>query len=239
MRQNIVYEGADRLTYEIREIVEIAQKIEKTGVMISWENIGDPVAKGEIIPEWIKNIVSDVVKNDNSTFAYSPTKGLLATREYIAHERNIEGGVQITADDILFFNGLGDAIGKVYTYLNSKARVIGPNPAYPTHSSAEAGHAGAPSITYKLDPNNKWYPDLGDMRQKIEQDRNICGILIVNPDNPTGMVYPENILKQIVEIAREFKLFIISDEIYSNLVYEGTVHKKLASVIGDVPGLAM
>lgn len=238
MRNNIVYEGADQLTYEIREIVNIAQKIEKTGVEISWENIGDPVAKGEEVPEWIKDIVADTVKNDNSSYGYSPTKGLLATREYIAKERNLEGGIQISAEDILFFNGLGDAISKVYTYLNSKTRVIGPNPAYSTHSSAEAGHADAPHITYKLDPNNHWYPDLKDLRDKIKSHKNIGGILIINPDNPTGMVYPEEILKQIVEIAREFKLFIISDEIYSNLCY-GVPHKKLASVIGNVPGLAM
>jgi alanine-synthesizing transaminase len=238
MRNNIVYEGADQLTYEIREIVAVAQKIEKTGVEISWENIGDPVAKGEKVPEWIKDIVADTVKNDNSSYAYSPTRGLLATREYIAKERNLEGGIQITAEDILFFNGLGDAISKVYTYLNSKARVIGPNPAYSTHSSAEAGHADAPHITYKLDPNNHWYPDLKDLREKIKSHKNIDGILIINPDNPTGMVYPEEVIKEIVAIAKEFNLFIISDEIYSNLCY-GAPHKKLASVIGDVPGLAL
>jgi len=238
MRNNIVYEGADQLTYEIREIVNVAQKIEKTGVDIIWENIGDPVAKGEEVPQWIKDIVADTVKNDNGSFGYSPTRGLLATREYIAKERNLEGGIQITAEDILFFNGLGDAISKVYTYLNSSARVIGPNPAYSTHSSAEAGHADAPHITYKLDPNNHWYPDLKDLKDKIKANKNISGILIINPDNPTGMVYPEEIIKQIVDIAREFKLFIISDEIYSNLCY-GIEHKKLASVIGEVPGLAM
>lgn len=238
MRNNIVYEGADQLTYEIREIVGVGEQIAKTGVSIIWDNIGDPVAKGEKIPEWIKEIIIDIVKNDDSSFGYSPTKGLLETREYIARERNLEGGIQITPDDILFFNGLGDAIAKVYTYLNSHARVIGPNPAYSTHSSAEAGHAGAPHITYTLDPLNNWYPDLADMRAKIEANKNISAILIVNPDNPTGMVYPEEVLKKIVDIAREFKLFIISDEIYSNLTY-GVVHKKLASVIADVPGLAM
>jgi aspartate/methionine/tyrosine aminotransferase len=238
MRNNIVFEGADQLTYEIREIVQVADKIAETGISIIWDNIGDPVAKGEKIPEWIKEIIIDVVKNDDSSFGYSPTKGLLETRQYIAKERNLEGGIQITPDDILFFNGLGDAISKVYTYLNSHARVIGPNPAYSTHSSAEAGHADAPHITYKLDPNNHWYPDLTDMRAKIEANKNISGILIVNPDNPTGMVYPVDVLKKIVDIAKEFNLFIISDEIYSNLTY-GVEHKKLASVIGDVPGLAM
>lgn len=238
MRNNIVYEGADELTYEIREIVEVGYRIRKTGLEIIWENIGDPVAKGETIPQWIKDIIADTVKNDDSSFAYSPTRGLLETREYIAKERNLEGGIQITPDNILFFNGLGDAISKVYTYLHSHSRVIGPNPAYSTHSSAEAAHANAPHITYKLDPKNNWYPDLADMREKIKKNKNIDGILIVNPDNPTGMVYPEKVLREIVAIAKEFNLFIISDEIYSNLFY-GVEHKKLAAVIGDVPGLAM
>jgi len=238
MRNNIVYSGADELIYEIREIVEVANKIAKTGVPIIWENIGDPVAKGEKIPQWIKEIVSKEALNDAS-YGYSPTKGLLATREYIAHERNIEGGAQITLDDILFFNGLGDAISTIYSCLNENSRVIGPNPAYSTHSSAEAAHAGAPHITYKLDPKNNWYPDLDDMRQKIKADKNIAGILIVNPDNPTGMVYSQEMIRQVVAIAKEFDLFIISDEIYSNLFYGGAVHKKLASVIDGVPGIAM
>jgi len=238
MRNNIVHAGADELVYEIREIVEVGKKIEEAGVKISWENIGDPVAKGEKIPEWIKDIVIETVKEDSS-YGYSPTKGLLDTRKYIAYERNIEGGAQINADDILFFNGLGDAISKVYTYLNRSARVIGPNPAYSTHSSAEAAHAGAPHITYKLDPKNNWYPDLKDMREKIEKHPEISGILIINPDNPTGMVYPQEVIKQVVDIAKEFNLFVISDEIYSNIFYGGVEHKKLASVIGDVPGIAM
>lgn len=239
MRNNIIHPGADELVYEIREIVEVANKIAATGVSITWENIGDPIAKGEKVPEWIKEIVSKTASEDDLSYGYSPTKGLLATREYIAKERNLEGGVQITADDILFFNGLGDAISTIYTYLHPTARVIGPNPAYSTHSSAEASHADAPHITYRLNPHNKWYPDLNHLRSQIESHPEISGILIVNPDNPTGMVYPPEIIGKMVEIAREFNLFIISDEIYSNLVYSGVNYKKLAALIGDVPAIAM
>lgn len=239
MRNNIVHPGADELTYEIREIVEVAQRIEKCGVSIVWENIGDPVAKGQIVPQWIKDIIADTVRNDNSSFGYSPTKGLLATREYIARERNIEGGVQITADDILFFNGLGDAISTIYNYLNKDSRVIGPNPAYSTHSSAEAAHAGAPHITYLLDPANNWFPDIDDLKNKIEADPSIAGLLLVNPDNPTGMVYSYEILLQLVALAKEHDLFIISDEIYSNLYYGDKGHNKIASVIGSIPGIAL
>ncbi len=238
MRTDIVHPGADKLRYEIRQIVELAKKIEKLGTPIIWENIGDPIAKGEKVPQWIREIVQKVV-GDSASYGYSPTRGLDATREYIARERNLEGGIQITPDDILFFNGLGDAISTIYDHLNPNARVIGPNPAYPTHSSAEAAHADAPHITYRLDPDNTWEPDLADLEAKVVANPTIAGIIIINPDNPTGFVYSEASLRKIVDIARIHKLFVISDEIYSNLAYEGSGMQKLASVIGDVPGIAM
>lgn len=237
MRNTITHPGAANLVYEIREIVEVAKKIEKAGLPIIWENIGDPVAKGEKLAPWIKEYTQNAVAEDIS-YAYSPTKGLQTTREYIAQERNLEGGIQITADDILFFNGLGDAISKIYKNLHPSVRVIGPNPAYPTHSSAESAHADRPHITYSLDPHNGWKPDLKEMEQKIHDHPEISGILIVNPDNPTGYVYTEDVLKEIVAIAKRNDLFIITDEIYSNLAY-GVAYKKLAAVIGDVPAIAM
>lgn len=238
MRADIVHPGADKLKYEIREIVMVAKRVAESGIPIVWENIGDPVAKGEVPPAWMKKIIASTLKED-VTFAYSPTKGLEEARAYIARERNIEGGIQITPDDILFFNGLGDAISHVYRNLNPRARILGPDPAYPTHSSAEAAHANAPHITYHLDPENGWKPDLADMEKKIRAHKNITGILIVNPDNPTGFVYPQETIRAIVALAKKYKLFIISDEIYSNLAYEGSGMKKLASVIDGVPGIAM
>lgn len=237
MRNNIVHPGADNLVYEIREIVAVANQLEALGQKITWENIGDPVAKGELMALWVKDYVKEALDND-ATYAYSPTKGLLATREYIAKERNLEGGIQITADDILFFNGLGDAISKIYKNLHPDVRVIGPNPAYPTHSSAEAAHSDRPHITYSLNPERGWRPDLEEMEQKIHDHPEIAGILIINPDNPTGYVYDENTLKQIVDIARRYGLFIISDEIYSNLTY-GVEYKKIAAVVDEVPAIAM
>ncbi len=238
MRTDIVHPGADKLKYEIREIVAVAKRVALSGIPIIWENIGDPVAKGETPPTWIKEVIKNTLKED-VTFAYSPTKGLDETRAYIAKERNVEGGIQITPDDILFFNGLGDAISHVYRNLNPHARIIGPDPAYPTHSSAEAAHANKPHITYRLDPENGWKPDLVDMEKKIKANKDITGILIVNPDNPTGFVYPQDTIRTIVALAKKYKLFIISDEIYSNLAFEGSGMRKLASVIGNVPSIAM
>ena len=238
MRNTITHPGADNLIYEIREIVGVANHIEKLGQPIIWENIGDPIAKGETVPEWIKEHVANALKDDK-TYAYSPTMGLLETREYIAKERNLEGGIQITPNDILFFNGLGDAISKLYRSLHPSARVIGPNPAYPTHSSAESANADSPHFTYPLDPHKGWQPDFEVLERKLEENPHITGILIVNPDNPTGFVYPPETMKKFVALAKKYKLFIISDEIYSNLVFDGVEYQKLAAFIEDVPAIAM
>jgi alanine-synthesizing transaminase len=238
MRHKILSEGAKELSYEIREIVKKADLIQKQGQEIIWENIGDPIQKNNEVPQWMRDIISQLTL-DNASYKYSPSKGILATREFLANLNNEKKGAQITADDILFFNGLGDAIAKVYQFINSGLRVIGPSPAYSTHSSAEAAHASQDPITYKLDPGNHWYPDLDDLYNQVKYNPNIIGILIINPDNPTGMVYPLEMLKRIVAIAREFNLFLISDEIYLNITYNGARAYSLAEVIEDVPGLAM
>jgi aspartate/methionine/tyrosine aminotransferase len=238
MRQKLLSEGAKELSYEIREIVKKAELIQKLGQEIYWENIGDPIQKNHQLPTWIKEIIAELAHN-NEVYGYCPSKGMYETREFLAQRTNQLGGVQITPDDICFFNGLGDGIAKVYQYITHTSRVIGPSPAYSTHSSAEAAHANHEPLTYQLDPNNKWYPDLDDLYNKVKYNPNIVGILIINPDNPTGMVYPLEMLKRIVEIAREFKLFLISDEIYLNITYNGAKAHSLAEVIEDVPGIAM
>ena len=240
MRTNIVHSGADELSYEIREIVNVARRLEKEGVEIIWENIGDPIAKGAPMPAWIKDIIVDEVLSGDDSFGYSPTRGLSETRAFIARMRKEESGVSLDPEDILFFNGLGDAISIIYTYLNKNARVIGPNPAYPTHSSAEGAHAGAHHITYTLNPHRNWLPDVEDIRNKVKYNPQVAGILIINPDNPTGMVYPRKILEEIVSVAREFGLFLISDEIYANIVHGDTPMTPLYEVIGgDVPAIVM
>jgi len=239
MRTNILHIGAGELTYEIRNIVNVGNKLQKLGVSVNWENIGDPVAKGEEIPAWMKDIVAEAVQ-DSATWGYSPTKGVLATREFIAAETNAMGGAQIDAEDIIFFNGLGDAISKVFGFLKRTARVIVPSPSYTTHSSVEAAHAGDQPVTYILDPNKLWYPDLEDIENHIKYNPAVAGILVINPDNPTGAVYPAEVIRAIVEICEKNDLFIICDEVYQNITYNGTVAAPLCTVIGDkVPALCM
>jgi aspartate/methionine/tyrosine aminotransferase len=117
--------------------------------------------------------------------------------------------------------------------------VIGPSPAYSTHSSAEASHAGSEYISYNLDPKKLWYPDVDDLRMKVKYNPAISGILVINPDNPTGAVYPKKILQEIVAIAKEYDLFVVCDEIYINMAYNGKKAVPLAEVIGDVCGISM
>jgi len=218
--------------------VKKAEQLQALGRKIYWENIGDPIQKNNPMPAWMKEIIADLSKKDD-TFGYCHSKGVLETRKFLAARNNAIGGAQISADDITFFNGLGDAISKLYQFLLPTARIIGPSPAYSTHSSAEGAHANHHPLTYKLDPDNHWLPDIDDLYMKIKYNPNIVGILVINPDNPTGMVYPLEILKKIVAIAKEFNLFLISDEIYLNITYNGARAYALSEVIGDLPGIAL
>jgi aspartate/methionine/tyrosine aminotransferase len=238
MRRNILHAGASNLKYEIREIVGAAHEIEALGQEITWENIGDPVQKGEVPPDWIREIVSGLIDEPDS-WAYCDTQGVYEVREFLADRVNSRDGVSVIPDDIIFFNGLGDAVAKVYGFLSREARVLGPSPAYSTHSSAEAAHSGYEHVTYELDPFSGWMPDIEDIRNKVEYNDSIAGILLLSPDNPTGAVYPRDILEEIAAIARDNRLFVIADEIYSNIVYDGRGRLHLSEWIGDVPALAM
>jgi alanine-synthesizing transaminase len=238
MRKNIVHPNAGSLTYAIREIVQVAHQFEKLGLSITWENIGDPITKGEKVAPWIKSIFHEIVDNEAS-WAYCDTAGVPTTREFLAGHVNKRGGAQITADDIIFFNGIGDAVSKVYGFLRREARIIGPTPAYSTHSSAESAHSGYAHLTYELDPYNNWMPDLEDLRLKVKYNDSIAGILLINPDNPTGTVYSTEVIQQMISIAREYKLFVICDEIYIHIVYNGNRSIHLSEVIGDVPAIVM
>jgi alanine-synthesizing transaminase len=238
MRTRIIHSGAQELTYEIRNIIRVADKLKELGVPVYLENIGDPVAKGEKIPVWMKEIVAELARED-ICYGYCPTQGLYETRKFLVSLNNNNGNCRITPDDIIFFNGLGDAITKTYGFLNRTARVITPSPTYTTHSSSEAAHAGLPPVCYPLDPHNHWFPDIEELRRRVKYNPAVAGILLINPDNPTGAVFPVHLIKEIVEIAKEFDLFIIADEIYQNLVFNGNKTVSLGSVIGDVPGISM
>src|SRR4030043_2159828 len=230
--------GGSGLTYEIRNIVLIANKLKEYGMDIIGENIGDPGQKGEKNPDWMKEVLTEIIKEDAS-FAYSPTKGVDTTRKFLADRLNKRGKVQITPEELIFFNGLGDAIARPYSSIQVDARVIMPEPTYSTHFMAEVLHASFPPNTYRLNPYNHWFPDMRELEQKVKSHKSIVGILVINPDNPTGFVYPAETLKQIVQIAKDNDLFVVFDETYINIVYNGKKPVPLSDIVGDVPAISM
>ncbi|MEK7374773.1 MAG: pyridoxal phosphate-dependent aminotransferase [Thermodesulfobacteriota bacterium] len=237
MRFDIAKSGSG-LVYEIRNIVNVANRLTQAGVEVIWENIGDPVQKGERVPEWMRGVLADLLQEDCS-YGYSPTKGMDATREFLAERVNRRGKAQITPEDIIFFNGLGDAIARAYSAIRVDARIIMPEPTYSTHLLAEVLHASFPPNTFRMNPYCDWSPDVNELERKVKSHRAIVGILVINPDNPTGYVYPEETLRRIVQIARDYDLFLIFDETYHRIVFNGKKTVLISDIIGDVPGISM
>lgn len=237
MRHSLLPEGLPEISYGIRQIVSKGFEREKLGYPVIWENIGDPVQKGMHLPDWMRGLVAKQI-HDNSTYGYCDSKGLPETREFLANRTNQLKGQQITPEDITFFNGLGDAIARFYGLLSGNTRVLMPSPTYPAHTGAEKLRIGEDPLTYELDPENDWLPNVQKIRETVEHHKEISCLLIINPDNPTGMVYPEKVLREMVQIARDYDLFIVADEIYESLVHTGKM-VRLAEVIDDVPALVM
>jgi alanine-synthesizing transaminase len=236
MRTNMIKQGDEHLRYEIREIVEIANEVVKLGVPMIWENIGDPVAKGEKIPTWMKEVVGEAVKDDR-VYAYSPTKGDLAARRFVIDRFSHTD--LCTEEDVIFFNGLGDAINKLFSTLPANARVIGPNPTYPSHATAEAIHHGGDHLTYPLLLDQGGRIDLVSLEASVQADPSIVGILVINPNNPLGVAHPRADLVEVVRIARENDCFLLFDEIYQHLLFDASKIVRLSEIVGKVPAISM
>ena len=237
MRQNLLRADNKLLNYPIREVVTIGKQLEKLGnFKMVWENIGDPITAGEKVPEWIKTIVREHSTTDQA-FAYTDTRGYLPTRQYVLD--NFSDEKVCTLDDILFFNGLGEAINKVINNLPREARILVPSPTYPSHATGEAMHAGCSFISYQLDPENNWEPDLQEIENKVKYNDHVVAILVINPNNPTGSVFKRETLESIVKIAKDNDCFLIFDEIYHSMVFDGIKNTLLHEIIGDVPGISM
>ncbi|MCX5820427.1 MAG: pyridoxal phosphate-dependent aminotransferase [Deltaproteobacteria bacterium] len=237
MRFDIAKSGSG-LVYEIRHIVNVANRLKRSGVEVVWENIGDPVQKGEKVPEWMREVLADLLRED-CAYGYYPTKGMEATREFLAEKVNRRGKAQITPEEIIFFNGLGDAIARAYSAIRVDARIIMPEPTYSTHLLAEVLHASFPPNTYRMNPYCDWSPDINELERKVKSHKAIVGILVINPDNPTGYVYPEETLTRIVDIARRYDLFLIFDETYQNIIFNGKKTVPLSDIVGEVPAISM
>ena len=216
--------------YDIRgPVMERAKQMEEEGQRIIKLNIGNLAPFGFEAPEEIQQ---DVILNLPNSSGYSDSKGMFAARKAIMHycqSKKISG---VTLDDIYIGNGASELIVMAMQgLLNSGDEVLVPAPDYPLWTAAVTLAGGTPRH-YLCDEENEWNPDLADMRSKITE--NTRAIVIIKPNNPTGALYSDDILKEIVQIAKENNLIIFADEIYDKMIYDGATHTSIASLSDEV-----
>ncbi|MEN9778981.1 MAG: pyridoxal phosphate-dependent aminotransferase [Burkholderiaceae bacterium] len=216
--------------YDIRgPIMDAARKLEEEGHKIIKLNIGNLAPFGFDAPEEIQQ---DMIRNLPNSAGYSDSKGIFAARKAVMHYTQQQGIKGVTLDDIYLGNGASELIVMaVNGLMNNGDEMLLPAPDYPLWTAAVSLSGGTP-VHYLCDEANGWMPDLEDIRRKITP--NTKGIVVINPNNPTGALYSDELLRGIVQIAREHGLVIFADEVYDKVLYEGVHHTALASLSEDV-----
>jgi alanine-synthesizing transaminase len=216
--------------YDIRgPIMDAARQMEDEGQKIIKLNIGNMAPFGFDAPEEIQQ---DMIRNLPNSAGYSDSKGIFAARKAVMHETQKQGIVGVTLDDIYLGNGASELITMATnTLLDNGDELLLPMPDYPLWTAATSLSGGTP-VHYLCDEANGWMPDLADIRAKITPRTK--GIVVLNPNNPTGALYSDELLKGIVEIAREHGLVIMADEVYDKVLYDGNSHTAMASLSDDV-----
>ncbi|MDP4007868.1 MAG: pyridoxal phosphate-dependent aminotransferase [Candidatus Peregrinibacteria bacterium] len=244
MRKSINQGAVRFMQYGIREIVDTAQQIRERDP--NWsiipENIGDPIPKGWPVPPFLKDLLKDVINDEsNKVFGYSHSRGLPETRKWVTqYAKRFSPSSELDYEYVLFTSGLGAAISALYHMFEKGARVLQPTPAYPTHVSLEAYCQQAEGIRYNLDPDNDWQPDVEDMEAQILAHPDVTGLLVINPNNPTGAVYSAETIEKIVQLAEKYGLMIIADEVYFRMVYNGHEHAHITEIAHNrVPLIVM
>jgi aspartate/methionine/tyrosine aminotransferase len=214
--------------YAIRDIVLAARKVEQSGMKVDYLNIGDPVQFGFQPPENVKQaLINSINKGKNY---YSSSEGLLELREEIAKKENAKG-LSITADDILITNGVSEGLDMVISSIVEEGdEVLLPGPYYPPYASYVRLHGGIP-VEFSVDLNNST-PNIDDIKSKITSKT--VAICLISPNNPTGVVFNENSLKELVDVANEHNLYIICDEIYDQIIFDDKF-VGIGKVAGDSP----
>jgi len=216
--------------YDIRgPIMDRAKQMEEEGQKIIKLNIGNLAVFGFDSPEEIQQ---DMIRNLPNSAGYSDSKGIFAARKAVMHETQKQGIKGVTLEDIYLGNGASELIVMATNaLLNDGDELLLPTPDYPLWTAAASLSGGTP-VHYLCDEANGWMPDLADIRAKITPFTR--GIVVINPNNPTGALYSDALLKGIVEIAREHGLVIFADEVYDKVLYDGVRHTALASLSQDV-----
>ena len=214
--------------YAIRDIVLAARKVEQSGMNVDYLNIGDPVQFGFQPPDNVKQALINSINNGENY--YSTSEGLLELREEIAKKENLKG-LSITADDILITNGVSEGLDMVISSIVEEGdEVLLPGPYYPPYASYVRLHGGIP-VEFSVDLNNST-PDIDDIKSKITSKT--VAICLISPNNPTGVVFNENALKKLVDIANEHNIYIICDEIYDQIIFDDKF-VGIGKVAGDSP----
>lgn len=216
--------------YDIRgPVLQRAREMEEDGQRIIKLNIGNPAAFGFEVPEEIQQ---DVIRNMSKAGGYTDSRGLFEPRKAIMHYTQAKQIKGVTVDDIIIGNGVSELIVMAMQgLLNNGDEVLVPMPDYPLWTAA-VNLASGTAKHYLCDEATGWMPDLNDIASKITP--NTRGIVVINPNNPTGALYPREILQGIIEIARRHNLVIFADEIYDKVLYDGNVHTSIASLADDI-----
>ena len=220
----------NNVLYDVRgPVVDEAERMESSGVQILKLNIGNPAPFGFRTPD---EVIYDMRQQLTECEGYSPAKGLFAARKAIMQYAQLKNISNVTIEDIYTGNGVSELINlSMSALLDDGDEILIPSPDYPLWTAC-ATLAGGKAIHYLCDEQADWYPDLADIRKKIT--RHTKAIVIINPNNPTGALYPKEVLEGIVEIARQHHLIIFSDEIYDRLVMDGGEHISIASLAPDL-----
>lgn len=216
--------------YDIRgPIVEEARRMEDEGQKVIKLNIGNLAAFGFDAPEEVQQ---DMIRNLPASAGYSDSKGIFAARKAVMHETQRQGIAGVTLNDIYLGNGASDLIAMATNaLLDDGDELLLPAPDYPLWTAVTNLSGGTP-VHYLCDENQNWEPDLNDIRSKITARTK--GIVVINPNNPTGVIYSLKTLQGIIEIAREHNLVILADEVYDKVLYDANTHTAIASLSSDV-----
>ncbi len=220
----------DNVCYDIRgSVQDEANRMEKAGQEILKLNIGNPAPFGFKAPD---EIVAEISSNLTKAEGYIDSKGLVEAREAVVAYSAKKGIESLDVDNVFVGNGVSELIVMAMQgLLNEGDEILIPAPDYPLWTAAVVLAGGKP-VHYVCDESSNWFPDISDIKQKISGSTK--GIVIINPNNPTGAVYPKEVLAHIVQLAEEHELVIYSDEIYDRILYDGAVHTSIASLTKDI-----
>lgn len=220
----------DQVCYDIRgPVLDHANRLEEEGHRILKLNIGNPAAFGFEAPD---EIIQDVIHNLGEAQGYTHSKGIFSGRKAIMQRCQLQGIANVEIEDIILGNGVSELIVmSMQALLNPGDEILIPSPDYPLWTAAVTLAGGKP-VHYRCSETDDWQPDLADLESKISVRTR--GVVVINPNNPTGAVYSKEILSDIVDLARKHQLIIYADEIYDRIVYQEAAHIPLATLAEDV-----